>query len=403
MKMQKRFVMVGTIALYFAICLEILIMISPFAGFFYAVFNPFLLLVSGNPATRWLSAFFLPHLVIPSDPFLIALRVAGSVLLVTGLGLFLLCAVMVYGAKFRRRGAVVGGPYRVIRHPQYLALAVCGTGLAILWPRILTAALWCAMILAYYWLAKDEERRMVAAHPEEYGAYRQRTGMFLPPSLERRILPPSATGRGLAFVLLTGLAMGAVFGLRTYTIRHLTLWSADNVTAIAILPEDGLKMAHRMADILAMEEVRRRLQPESRYLVYVVPTDYIMQGLIADTGGDWRLYQHHHSWAMITDWIFHPFRHLRQGHRAMAGAGHHPHPGMTPSAEHPGAGATRRLIVLRLENVPLTASPFADFALGVHRVPELFFDVDLHQGQLVNLREVPHTTTGWGEVPTPTF
>lgn len=188
MKMQKRFVMVGTIALYFAICLEILIMISPFAGFFYAVFNPFLLLVSGNPATRWLSAFFLPHLVIPSDPFLIALRVAGSVLLVAGLGLFLLCAVMVYSAKFRRRGAVVGGPYRVIRHPQYLALAVCGTGLAILWPRILTAALWCAMILAYYWWWPPTPRstRPIGREP----------GCSCPPPWNAAYCPPAPRAAG---------------------------------------------------------------------------------------------------------------------------------------------------------------------------------------------------------------
>jgi hypothetical protein len=48
----------GVIALYFVIGLEVLIMISPAAGFFYAAFNPFLLFLNQYMATRWLTAFF---------------------------------------------------------------------------------------------------------------------------------------------------------------------------------------------------------------------------------------------------------------------------------------------------------------------------------------------------------
>ena len=51
----------GVIVLYFVIGLEILIMISPAAGFFYAAFNPFLLSLAQYPATRWLTAFYLPR------------------------------------------------------------------------------------------------------------------------------------------------------------------------------------------------------------------------------------------------------------------------------------------------------------------------------------------------------
>lgn len=55
----------GLIILYFIIALEGLIMISPFAAFFYAVFNPVLLFFAQWPTTRWLAAFFLPHMVEP--------------------------------------------------------------------------------------------------------------------------------------------------------------------------------------------------------------------------------------------------------------------------------------------------------------------------------------------------
>ena len=40
---QSKVIFRGAIVLYFVIGLEILIMISPAAGFFYAAFNPFLL------------------------------------------------------------------------------------------------------------------------------------------------------------------------------------------------------------------------------------------------------------------------------------------------------------------------------------------------------------------------
>ncbi|MGA9261180.1 MAG: hypothetical protein WBV95_04360 [Desulfobacterales bacterium] len=108
------------IVLYFVIALEVLIMISPFAAFFYAAFNPVLLWFAHWPATRWLAAFFLPHMVLPPGLFLKTVRVAGSVMFVCGAAIFLVCAGQVYFRKFFRRDPALGGLYRWIRHPQYL-------------------------------------------------------------------------------------------------------------------------------------------------------------------------------------------------------------------------------------------------------------------------------------------
>jgi len=394
---------IGVIVLYFVICLEILIMISPFAGLFYAVFNPFLMRLAAHPATGWLTAFFMPHMVLPSSFFLITVRVAGSVLFVAGLLLFLVCAVQIYSAKFRLKGAVTGGVYRFIRHPQYLALAVAGIGLAILWPRFLGVALWCLMVFLYFLLARDEERRVLKDHGDTYRPYMERTGMFLPRSLERSLLPASKAGRFFAFVLLCGLALGAAFWLRWYTVHHLTLWQQGNVAAVAILPEDGVKMEHRMADILAMQPIAARLADNARYLVYVMPQDYVMQGMIADTGDNWRLYKHHHAMAMIVDWIFHPFRHLRAGHMAMAGH----HPGMHREIPDTGVaqtgGVVRRLVWLKLNDLPPSGDTFDDFCMDVVRKPVFMADVEFHHLQLLTVKDLPSDVTGWNHVPTPVF
>jgi protein-S-isoprenylcysteine O-methyltransferase Ste14 len=298
----KKTLLGSALILYFVIAFEVLIMISPFAGFFYSVFNPVLLKFAAHPITRWLSAFYLPHMILPQDWFLQFVRVMGSVLF------------------------VLGGLYSFIRHPQYLALGIAGLGLSILWPRFLTIFLWLMMALVYYFLAKDEERRMLNADEETYHKYMGKTGMFLPKGIEESIIPTDSLWKaalGFGFVVIV---IGTAFLFRIYTISQLTLWTkAPNVTGIAILPEDGFKMEHRMGDILALKDVRVRMQDNKQYLVYFIPRDYIMQGMIADTGGDWKLYEQHHSVSMITDWVLHPFRHLREGHHAMHGAMHMEH------------------------------------------------------------------------------
>jgi protein-S-isoprenylcysteine O-methyltransferase Ste14 len=391
----KKTLLRSAIVLYFIIAFEVLIMISPFAGFFYSVFNPVLLKLAGHASTRWLSAFFLPHMMLPSDGFLQSVRIMGSILLVLGIGIFLVCAGQIYTAKFRKKGAVLGGLYSFIRHPQYLALGIAGLGLAILWPRILTMVLWLVMALVYYFLAKDEERRMLSAHEETYKEYMKKTGMFLPNALERLIAPRNIAGKALFMLGLCALVIGATFLLRAYTISRLTLWTkAPNVTAVAILPEDGFMMDHRMADILNLNQVKDRMQSNKQYLVYFIPRNYIMQGMIADTGGAWKLFEQHRSMATITDWVIHPFQHLREGHHAM-------HQEMNPAQDNTEEGVIRRLIFLSIEEVNVK-KPSDLFAINALRVPQFMIDVDVHSLKVLDVKELSHGS-GWGAVPTPMF
>jgi hypothetical protein len=355
--------------------------------------------VASHPATRWLSAFYLPHMVLPGDGLLVFIRILGSVLTILGLVVFLVCALQIYAAKLFRRGAVVGGLYAWIRHPQYLALAVTGVGLSILWPRILNAVLWLAMVLIYVFLAKDEERRMLSAYPEAYRTYLERTGRFFPASLERRLSPATRPGRILGALGFVAVVLAAPFLLRAYTVRHLTLWTgAPDAAAVAILPEDGFMMEHRLADVLALEPIRTRMQPGRHYLVYFLPRAYIMQGMIADTGGDWKLFERHHTFGMILDWVFNPFGHLRGGHHGM----HAMHAGTAmPGGTGPGEAMTRRLIFLSIEGVPVT-SPSDLFAINAVRVPAFMADVDVHDLKLLEIKDLA-PGSGWGTVPTPVF
>src|SRR5919106_569545 len=80
---------------------EVLIMISPFAGFFYAhlQFGPVLEVLSTSRLTAWLDGFFLSHAVTTASLIIEWHRKAGLALMVLGLAGFVLSATQVYGNK----------------------------------------------------------------------------------------------------------------------------------------------------------------------------------------------------------------------------------------------------------------------------------------------------------------
>ena len=300
----------------------------------------------------------------------------------------------VYSNKFLKRDAVLKGLYRWTRHPQYVGLSIAGLGLAILWPRFIVVVLWLLMILVYYILSKDEERRMLRQHPETYSGYMDRTGMFLPRGPEGSIAFSTVAGKVALFVLVSVCAIGGAFLLRDYTVRHLPLWTGSNVTALAVLPEDEQMMQHRMPAILNIEQVRSRLDQNQSYVVYFLPTNYVMQGLIADTGGDWQLYKRHHTMGRFTDWVFHPFSHLGGTHHSVFDSGDH-------SGHSMAAGSVRRLIFLKVSNVAVVEATDV-FAVNAVRTPDFMVDLDVHGLDIQDLKTLP-VETAWGRVPTPAF
>ncbi|MCX5885718.1 MAG: hypothetical protein NT096_07400, partial [Proteobacteria bacterium] len=231
----KKILSAGGIAVYFVIAFEIMIMISPFAFFFYSVFNPFFHFLARFSATRWLTGFYLPHMIFPPTLFLQGIRILGSVLTVCGLAIFLICALQVYLGKIFKSGVASRGLYRFIRHPQYVGLTICGIGMAILWPRFLVLVTLALMIVLYYFLARDEERRMMIKYGDTYRGYLEQTGMVLPPSVERSIasvverydlkpyMPVIFPATTLTIVLVAG------FSLRALTIAELPVSTKGNV------------------------------------------------------------------------------------------------------------------------------------------------------------------------------
>jgi len=406
---SKRFAASSAIVLSFIVGLEIVIMISPFAFFFYAAFNPFLLALNQSSMSRWLTAFFLPHMVVPTNEALTVIRILGSVFFVGGMLIFLVCAGQVYIGKVLKKGVATKGFYTFIRHPQYLGLGLGALGLAIMWPRFLTLTLFAVMLFLYYLLAKDEERRMTNRFGESYVVYMDRTGMFLPRFIEKVLTRNSKSQKRLGFgkailifAVLLVVVIGSGFILRTYTIHHLPLVQVNRVDVIAITKEDLIAVKQLLPSVLEDPAIGSKLQAIEnieghRVLAYFIPVDYVMQGMIANTGGEWKLFEQHKTIGMITEYIFHPFTHLTEGHAH--------HPGMqahNPNL-HNSPAMRRRIIFIELSSSHGEfTSPFDDFGINITRTPLFFVDVHLHTGEILQIRDTP-TGSGWGTVPTPIF
>ena len=408
-KISKRFAWISATFLSFIVAFEIVIMISPFAFFFYAAFNPFLLALNQSWMTRWLTAFFLPHMIVPPNEPLTIIRILGSVFFVVGMVVFFVCAGQVYLGKLLKRGVATKGLYTLIRHPQYLGLGLAALGLAIMWPRFLTLALFAVMLFLYYLLAKDEERRMINRFGESYVAYRNRTGMFLPHFIERTLArsskPQKRLGFGKAvviFLVLLVMTVGSGFVLRAYTVHHLPLEQVNRVDVITITKEDLITARQLVSSVLQDPAVASKLQPIEnskghRLLAYFIPIDYVMQGMIANTGVEWKLFEQHKTIGMITEYIFHPFAHLTKGHAHHLGMQAH-HPSM-----HDSPSMKRRIIFIEVSSRDKElASPFEDFGINIRRKPLFFVDVHLHTGEILQVQDTP-TGSGWGSVPTPMF
>ncbi len=75
---------------------------------------------------------------------------------------------------------VTDGIYEYMRHPQYTGIILATFGMLIHWPTLITLIMWPILTLAYYGLAKKEEKEMEKQFGEDYRLYKNKVPMFLP-------------------------------------------------------------------------------------------------------------------------------------------------------------------------------------------------------------------------------
>jgi len=290
-KPTSRWPWIVPILVYAAATLEMIIMVTPFAAYFYSVYTPLLHGLGASAATAWLPQFFLPHLAYTR---IAAFRYAewlGAVLALVGLLGFVVCAIQLYYGKFIKKQLVTGGLYGRVRHPQYLMLIIAGAGFLLLWPRFFILVTYLMMLGLYYLLARHEEETIRTRYGNETDAYMARVAMFNPfrrPREGQSWQPlPRATALGIwvgVFVLSVLLA----FGLRALAISQFyAVAQADpQVTALSFRPMSDAAIRDVMDRVLQTPELTalRETNPEMALFMQINDGRSQLTHLLIDLG-----------------------------------------------------------------------------------------------------------------------
>tara|TARA_R110002111_G_scaffold88599_2_gene138285 strand:- start:2676 stop:3332 length:657 start_codon:yes stop_codon:yes gene_type:complete len=104
----------------------------------------------------------------------------GYAILFIGIGIFMEGWRELHRARQEGR-LITDRLYGLVRHPQYTGLFVALFGEGVVhWPTIFSVALFPIIVLAYYLLARSEERKVEDEFGEAYRDYRKRVPMFIP-------------------------------------------------------------------------------------------------------------------------------------------------------------------------------------------------------------------------------
>ncbi len=285
---RKKLTSSAILILYAVIMLEGLLMATPFALYLYSVYFPFLEILQQSILTAWISSFFFRHVVVETNS--IFLEIIGRLWLLFPIGLigFFLFAFQVYWAKFRRKGVVKNFVYKFIRHPQYLFFMMAGFGVLFTWPRMMMLILFTIMSIFYFYLARFEESKMAAQHPE-YLEYLKKTAMFIPGNPGGKLfkllfgwIPNQIVAQLTAIVLIITIIFGSAVGLRNLTIANIsTIKLPDKHTlAVSIYPHSEQYLRDAIQMTMASNSVKNALSEQGNvsFISHIMPENYGMLG-----------------------------------------------------------------------------------------------------------------------------
>jgi protein-S-isoprenylcysteine O-methyltransferase Ste14 len=159
-------------------------LVNIFNLFFLLVVNPVaaILLITGQ-----LAAIDPTRLTITEPSILIVVEIIGLLMYVIGY-LLMAGALITLSRNYELGGSaprsedqlVVGGPYRLIRHPMYTAALSIALGLACLIQSLAFFAVFCIYLMLMASLIPMEEERLRTAYGAQYDAYQHKTKKLIP-------------------------------------------------------------------------------------------------------------------------------------------------------------------------------------------------------------------------------
>jgi protein-S-isoprenylcysteine O-methyltransferase Ste14 len=400
---KSKLLLAGTVAAYCLIGIEIIIMISPFAMYFYSVYGPVLQFFASSPYLSWTTEFFLPHMVFTQDPVIVWLSHL-QLLLVIGLLFFFSAAIPLYYGRFTKKGVVQFSFYSKIRHPQYLFLAISGFGLLLYWPRFIILIMYVTMLFVYYLLARNEEWRMIHEAPGVYENYMKTSAMFLPGEPGGKIynilfgwIRPKWFGLLVTYCLTLILSISLAMGVRAYTIDKLHTIPAENITFLPVFPRPVAEVSALYQSMVSSEKFQKELAAsEPANLAYIFPADFFLTALVTDRD------------RRFSDDIIERFPEVLEWpqHKFSGGLGKFFrifHSFVITTATRQTDYKVERFVFVRVEDAQGKLLPDGDlFVIGARRRPVLIVDIDAVDYKILSIVN----TSGehkWGTMPMPSF
>jgi protein-S-isoprenylcysteine O-methyltransferase Ste14 len=269
MNSSRRWPWIAPILLYAASALEMIIMVTPFAAYFYSVYTPLFDGLEQSAATAWLPQFFLPHLAYTKISLFRGFNWLGAILSLIGIVGFFACAIQLYYGKFIKKQLVSGGLYGRVRHPQYLLLMIGGAGFLLLWPRFFILTTYLMMLGLYYILARHEEETIRERYGSASDDYLARVPMFNPFRAPGQVGEPVARSRAITIWLtVVAASMVVAFGLRAvavsqlYAVQTSLPGQSQNVTALSFRAMNDGAIRLTMASVLETQSLQTLLEQD---------------------------------------------------------------------------------------------------------------------------------------------
>lgn len=391
---MKKILLQSTFVVYLLIGLEIFIMISPFAGYFYSFYTPFLNYLYNSTYTNWLTEFFLPHFVFLKDPLMQAIGLIQLITFFFGMGLFFYAAIPLYYTKFRRKGVVTGGIYNIIRHPQYLGLAIAGFGLLLYWPRFIILLLYVSMVFVYYLFAKNEEQRMIKQYGKLYKDYMERVPMFLPGNIGGRLYSlffgtrdSKTFGIIILYCITMTVSIALAFALRNISIKRIPVTQTNGLAIISVLPEKDTELQQIINLIKIDDRIKIMLKERVSNLIYIMPSDFFLMAIVTDME---RLYPVEFEKPSARNTLIRFIKIFINYTKMQMGIYDEIH-------------SLRRIIFFSVKDLAGNSLQGKEiFSLGSRRFPLFLVDMDMEKGEVISVKELKPRHK-WGETPMPLF
>lgn len=113
------------------------------------------------------------------NPHLGVMHLLSFVFLVAGFALLSKAWHVLYHAQ-RQHQLATAGPYRLVRHPQYIGFVAIMFGFLLQWPTLLTLAMFPVLMVMYIRLAISEEHHSEKAFGQAWRDYAAVTPRFVP-------------------------------------------------------------------------------------------------------------------------------------------------------------------------------------------------------------------------------